>query len=947
MRDRLFAVSVTVILLFKISLPNVRRFIALINQPLVAQHFLESGMSGFVNTFRFVAIASTLTLVSFSAMADEKKPTEKVTYIDHVQPIFRAKCFACHNPDKKSGGLILTNFTSMMLGGSSGAVIEPGDPDSSYLWNLVNHDATPEMPPKSDKMAAPILATIKKWIEGGALETKGSKSLVKKKAKMQFALSFAPTERPPGPPSMPNRMSLEPVIHTEKTTTVTALATSPWAPLAAVAGQKQVLLYNTKSLDLVGVLPFPEGIPHVLKFSRSGQLLMAAGGTGASSGRCIVWNVKTGERVVEVGDEYDTVLGADISGDQTMIALGGPQKMIRVYSAQTGEKLYETKKHTDWITSISFSPDGVLLATGDRNGGTFVWEAETGREYLGLKGHTKRIRGFAWRIDSNVLASASEDSTVRLWEMENGRQLRSIGAHGGGTMGVWFTRDGNIATTGRDRTTKLWNQAGAAIRTFEAFPDLSMQVAFCDETKRVIAGDFTGLVRVWESGDGKRVGELSTNPKQLAALLAQATAQLAVVQVEHKKQADAYAAVQAAYAKTTADVAAKNALVTTYTAAEKTAQAKLVETQKVVVDATAKATAANTVVNTLKPLIPALKEAAAKGDLAVAQAKTDAQLVAAVTQLKAIATARETTFTAATTAATAEAARLKTAQALVTATQTAITTAKTNLANTQKAIVALKATVVAQQAQVAAAKTVADKATGLLASAQAGVKKWQDEIAFTKQLAEFKTKQSQVDELVAVFDEADAELKAAQGKITAAQAKITAGQAAKTAATAAVTVGQTKATTLTSQRDAQAKVIATREGAVAALTDASAKGAVAAAALPADKELATAAGQLKAAFDRNNKAIADGKVALAAATKVVATAQAEVVALQAKVKAADVLIAATTKELAAAQAAMVPVAAKAAKAKATADQARAGLLQLKQKLDALQKPAPTTTAQAS
>ena len=68
---------------------------------------------------------------------------------------------------------------------------------------------------------------------------------------------------------------------------VTALAASPWAPLVAVAGQKQVLLYNTDTRELLGVLPFPEGMPHVLKFSRNGTLLLAGGGRGGQSGKVV------------------------------------------------------------------------------------------------------------------------------------------------------------------------------------------------------------------------------------------------------------------------------------------------------------------------------------------------------------------------------------------------------------------------------------------------------------------------------------------------------------------------------------------------------------------------------------------------------------------------------------------------------------------------------------
>ena len=92
-------------------------------------------------------------------------------------------------------------------------------------------------------------------------------------------------------------------VRSENVTAVSAIATSPWAPLVAIGGQKQILLYNTKSLQLVGVLDFPEGIAHVLKFSRSGGLLLAAGGKGSYKGQVVVWDIKTGERVIEVGNE--------------------------------------------------------------------------------------------------------------------------------------------------------------------------------------------------------------------------------------------------------------------------------------------------------------------------------------------------------------------------------------------------------------------------------------------------------------------------------------------------------------------------------------------------------------------------------------------------------------------------------------------------------------------
>ena len=100
-----------------------------------------------------------------------------------------------------------------------------------------------------------------------------------------------------------------------------------------------------------------------------------------------MYDVKTGKRVFEVGDELDVVLAADINEDHTRIALGGPGRVVRIYSTADGSLVHEIRKHTEWIYALEFSPDGVLLATADRNGGMFVWEAETAREYQNLAGH--------------------------------------------------------------------------------------------------------------------------------------------------------------------------------------------------------------------------------------------------------------------------------------------------------------------------------------------------------------------------------------------------------------------------------------------------------------------------------------------------------------------------------------------------------------------------------
>ncbi len=455
--------------------------------------------------------------------SDTAKPKEVVTYKDHVSPILRKHCGNCHNPDKATSDFNVMTYQTLMAGGSSGEAIAAGSPDSSRLYKAVAHIEEPFMPPKAPKIPEADLAVIKKWIELGAPET--SVSAAKNATrKVDLDLASVSTGKPDVPP-MPENLPEVSLPPTKRPHPVTALAASPWAPLVAVAGHERVLLYNTDDLKLIGVLPFPERIPHVLKFSRDGKRLLAAGGRGADVGKAVLFDVTSGKRITEIGDETDSVLAADISPNQKWVALGGPNKLVKIFSTETGELKHKIKKHTDWVTSIEFSPNGEMLASGDRNGGVYVWEPETGSILFTLGDHKEMITDMSWRADSQMLATASEDGRVILWYAEDGFPTRSMNAHTGptptplprgkipGVLSVNYSRSGDFATVGRDLTARLWNNSGAnQAAKFEGFTDIPSRVVFTHDGNRLIAGDFTGKLQVWSVKDKSLVGELTTNP---------------------------------------------------------------------------------------------------------------------------------------------------------------------------------------------------------------------------------------------------------------------------------------------------------------------------------------------------------------------------------------------------------------------------------------------------
>ena len=504
-------------------------------------------------------LLALLPMVSSLVAADGKK----ITYEDDVLPIFRDNCLKCHNPDKLKGDLDLTSFSGAIKGGGSGATLNAGDPDGSQLFKSVTHSDEPEMPPKA-KLTDKEIGTIRQWIEGGLLQGVNSKALAANKPTVDLALKGVAIGKPAGPPPMPGPLALEPFVHAVHGTPLSAVASSPWAPVVALAGARQIVLYNTQDLEFIGVLPFPEGSPCDVKFSRNGQLLLAGGGRGGQSGLVAVWDVAKGERVITVGDQYDSVLAADISSDQQWIALGGPDRVLKIYRTKDGTLEHRIKKHTEWVTAVEFSPDSKYLATGDRNGGVVLWETASGQEMFTLPGHKGAITAITWRGDSELLASASEDGTLKWWKASDGSALRSLNAHPGGVLSARFTHDGRIVTGGRDNKVQIWDTTGKNLVTLPFRGELPNRVTFSDDGKKVVGSDWQGKVWVWDAKSGKVLGELEANPPTLAERVQQSVQRLSVLQTDWAKATAALAATEteAKIAKISVDQA-KSALAET------------------------------------------------------------------------------------------------------------------------------------------------------------------------------------------------------------------------------------------------------------------------------------------------------------------------------------------------------------------------------------------------
>jgi mono/diheme cytochrome c family protein len=456
------------------------------------------------------AITLLLAVAIVTALLASPTLAAPPNYEDDIKPLFRDHCLKCHNADDADADLDLSTIEATLRGGSSGKVVAAGRPDSSQLLRAVAHlEGAEPMPPESDKLPDAKINLIRQWIQGGLVAGQGQQSQLRAVA-MVAATDVAESPLPVGLDKLVAKTIRPPIPQ--------AIAASPGAPLLAVAGHEQVLLYQVTAgtaLKLLGSLPFPAGSIHTLRFSRSGTLLLAGGGRGGHSGRVVIFDVASGKAIGALGEEVDVVLAADLSADHQYVALGGPSKAVAIYDTATGEQIHRIKKHTDWITALQFSPDGKLLATGDRSGGIHVWEVERGAIVYTLAEHKVQINGLSWRGDGKILVSAAEDGNMILWDMTDGWPAKNITAHqrpsssrytrSTGITGVDFAADGKLVTVGRDHLLRIWTAEGEQLAQRPIESGLPIAVTFLGGCEQIVSGQFDGTLRLWSIKDSQPV----------------------------------------------------------------------------------------------------------------------------------------------------------------------------------------------------------------------------------------------------------------------------------------------------------------------------------------------------------------------------------------------------------------------------------------------------------
>jgi mono/diheme cytochrome c family protein len=128
---------------------------------------MNNWLPGLVLGFGLWALSGCADLGDEPGVTGGSDPTSFAT---DVNPILQGNCTVCHGADGSSGGLDVSNWSGLMAGGQSGAVVVPGAADSSLLVERISSSDPSWRMPAGGALTAEQIGRIQDWIDEGALD---------------------------------------------------------------------------------------------------------------------------------------------------------------------------------------------------------------------------------------------------------------------------------------------------------------------------------------------------------------------------------------------------------------------------------------------------------------------------------------------------------------------------------------------------------------------------------------------------------------------------------------------------------------------------------------------------------------------------------------------------------------------------------------------------------
>lgn len=284
--------------------------------------------------------------------------------------------------------------------------------------------------------------------------------------------------------------------------------------LASACADYTVKLWDVQTGQLLTTLrERTTGWVYSVSFNSTGTILAS----GSADQTIRLWDVATGEllnayqpnsgsvRSVAYSPRAGLGDSPDNNLDNTLLASGGNDCLVKLWNARTGELLNTMQGHDHGVRVVAFSSDGLLIASGSADKTIKLWRTRTGELLKTLVAHTDTVMSIAFSPNNLTLVSSSDDGTIKRWDIETGKLLQTLQGHSNPVNSIALSTDGLLLASGSlDQTIRIWNaQTGHLLKTLQGYVFWMRSVSFSPNGAILASGSTDHNIRFWDVKTGK------------------------------------------------------------------------------------------------------------------------------------------------------------------------------------------------------------------------------------------------------------------------------------------------------------------------------------------------------------------------------------------------------------------------------------------------------------
>ncbi len=210
----------------------------------------------------------------------------------------------------------------------------------------------------------------------------------------------------------------------EESGLVGSLVYSKEGDLIATGGaDKTIRLWDAETGEQDTTFEVPDWSVEAIDFNHDGSLLAV----GGSSNTVTIWDIEDEEELACLEGHRGSVLSVDFSPSGKKILSGSKDNSVKLWSIKEGslfspgvktDLIHTFEGHSGSVSCVCFNKEETLIASGGKDNLIKIWDGKTFELICTFKGHNLPVTCLAFSGDSKYIFSGSKDGTIKIWSIK-------------------------------------------------------------------------------------------------------------------------------------------------------------------------------------------------------------------------------------------------------------------------------------------------------------------------------------------------------------------------------------------------------------------------------------------------------------------------------------------------------------------------------------------------